>query len=527
MIDLPRPGAARSFWLQEALADDPGEPAPPLEANVVADVCIVGGGFAGLWTAVRLTERAPGMRIALIEQDIVGGGASGRNGGFASSSWFDADAIIALFGEQEGVRYLRVQSDAVEQLGAFAEGARDRLLVPSRGRARRADRRVAGGLRHRRAGVGPRALRRGRRSEGPHGRGDPRVRGLAAVPRGRVLPRQRGGAAGAARARAPAAAPRARRPHLRAHADARARAVAAGDRADRARRGASRPRRAHDRRVGGRHGAVPPELRRDRRLRRGHRADPRPVGRDRVDEPDRDRRRSRVALLPAPDRRRPDRDRRRAPAARCTAAAATVARPTARAHFAEAPARGLLWMFPQLEGIRFTHAWGGPIDQTPTFVPVLPNAAAGQHPRRARVQRARASSRRSSAGTSSPRRCSTRPTSGRRWRSTGRSRRSRRPSRSGIRSCARPRSRWSAATCARTRARSRGPLYRLVGEAPVRYRERRGAPRRAASVAVVDRRILGASGRPTSTVVPAEVAARVSSDALNDFCALRSWWRTT
>jgi glycine/D-amino acid oxidase-like deaminating enzyme len=38
-------------------------------------------------------------------------------------------------------------------------------------------------------------------------------------------------------------------------------------------------------------------------------------------------------------------------------------------HFAEAPARGLLWMFPQLEGVRFTHAWGGPIDQTPTFVP--------------------------------------------------------------------------------------------------------------------------------------------------------------
>jgi glycine/D-amino acid oxidase-like deaminating enzyme len=38
-------------------------------------------------------------------------------------------------------------------------------------------------------------------------------------------------------------------------------------------------------------------------------------------------------------------------------------------HLAGAPARGLVWMFPQLEGIRFTHAWGGPIDQTPTFVP--------------------------------------------------------------------------------------------------------------------------------------------------------------
>jgi hypothetical protein len=36
---------------------------------------------------------------------------------------------------------------------------------------------------------------------------------------------------------------------------------------------------------------------------------------------------------------------------------------------AEAAARGLLWLFPQLEGVRFTHAWGGPIDQTPSFTP--------------------------------------------------------------------------------------------------------------------------------------------------------------
>ena len=56
---MPSPGAARSFWLQEALADDPGEPAPPLERHLVADVCIVGGGFAGLWTAIQLTERRP------------------------------------------------------------------------------------------------------------------------------------------------------------------------------------------------------------------------------------------------------------------------------------------------------------------------------------------------------------------------------------------------------------------------------------------------------------------------------------
>ena len=116
---MPDPGSARSFWLQEALADDPGEPCPPLDAHVVADVCIVGGGFAGLWTAVRLSERDPSLRIALVEQDIVGGGASGRNGGFFSSSWWDLAALIGLFGEQEGLRYAHVLADAVGEAGSF------------------------------------------------------------------------------------------------------------------------------------------------------------------------------------------------------------------------------------------------------------------------------------------------------------------------------------------------------------------------------------------------------------------------
>ncbi|HSL15971.1 MAG TPA: hypothetical protein VK962_06795, partial [Actinomycetota bacterium] len=63
----PAPGFERSFWLQEALAADPGEPCPPLSTRVRADVCIVGGGFAGLWTANELIEREPSLRIALLE----------------------------------------------------------------------------------------------------------------------------------------------------------------------------------------------------------------------------------------------------------------------------------------------------------------------------------------------------------------------------------------------------------------------------------------------------------------------------
>jgi glycine/D-amino acid oxidase-like deaminating enzyme len=86
---------------------------PPLGTRVVADVCIVGGGFAGLWAAVELSQRAPGMRIALLERDICGGGASGRNGGFFSSSWWDLAGLMGLFGEADGLRYATAVSDEV------------------------------------------------------------------------------------------------------------------------------------------------------------------------------------------------------------------------------------------------------------------------------------------------------------------------------------------------------------------------------------------------------------------------------
>ena len=74
----------------------------------------MGGGFAGLWTAVELSARVPRMRIALLERDICGGGASGRNGGFFSSSWWDLAGLTGLFGDAEGLRYATAVSDEVE-----------------------------------------------------------------------------------------------------------------------------------------------------------------------------------------------------------------------------------------------------------------------------------------------------------------------------------------------------------------------------------------------------------------------------
>src|SRR5262245_23676670 len=89
------PGRQRSWWLREAMAleDDP-RPAAPLHADVKADVVIVGGGFTGLWTAYFLSLRRPDLGIVVVEQDICGGGPSGRNGGFASGWWDELHGLV-------------------------------------------------------------------------------------------------------------------------------------------------------------------------------------------------------------------------------------------------------------------------------------------------------------------------------------------------------------------------------------------------------------------------------------------------
>ena len=92
----PAAAAARSLWLQEAL--DPAGERPPLHGNLRADVCIVGGGLTGLWTALALKEREPALDVVLLEGDVCGAGASGRNGGFALSLWAKFPALERVCG---------------------------------------------------------------------------------------------------------------------------------------------------------------------------------------------------------------------------------------------------------------------------------------------------------------------------------------------------------------------------------------------------------------------------------------------
>jgi glycine/D-amino acid oxidase-like deaminating enzyme len=83
-----RDAAPTPYWL-----DRPGpEPAPILVGRTTADLLVVGGGFTGLWAAIQAKEDDPDRDVLLLEGDRVGRGASGRNGGFVEASLTHGEA---------------------------------------------------------------------------------------------------------------------------------------------------------------------------------------------------------------------------------------------------------------------------------------------------------------------------------------------------------------------------------------------------------------------------------------------------
>lgn len=106
----------RSLWLQEAGV---GPPSDPLVGRRRTDVAIIGGGYVGLWTALRIKALDPHVDVVVLEADICGGGASGRNGGFVLSWWPKFASLVALVGQEEALRLARASEDAIDQIGEF------------------------------------------------------------------------------------------------------------------------------------------------------------------------------------------------------------------------------------------------------------------------------------------------------------------------------------------------------------------------------------------------------------------------
>lgn len=109
----------RPFWLAQALAAEASEPTPPLRGAQRAQLAIVGGGFTGLWTAILAKQQQPGLDVVLLEADVCGAGASGRNGGCALTWSTKFFTLQRLYGEAEALRLVAASEQAVLDIERF------------------------------------------------------------------------------------------------------------------------------------------------------------------------------------------------------------------------------------------------------------------------------------------------------------------------------------------------------------------------------------------------------------------------
>lgn len=106
-----------SLWMAEAL-DHVDDDSDSLKGTLITDVCVVGGGYTGLWTALAIKDRDPSVDVVLIEASICGAGASGVNGGFAMTWWPKWRTLRSLVGS-DAAAVARASQDAVAEIGDF------------------------------------------------------------------------------------------------------------------------------------------------------------------------------------------------------------------------------------------------------------------------------------------------------------------------------------------------------------------------------------------------------------------------
>jgi glycine/D-amino acid oxidase-like deaminating enzyme len=107
---------AHGYWLEEAPAM---EVAPELVGERSVDVVVIGGGYTGMWAAWHIKALEPEAKVVLLEADRCGYGPSGRNGGFCNVMWFSLPNMRQRWGDAGALAVARAAEDAVGGIGEF------------------------------------------------------------------------------------------------------------------------------------------------------------------------------------------------------------------------------------------------------------------------------------------------------------------------------------------------------------------------------------------------------------------------
>lgn len=110
---------AHGYWLAEA---PKVEVALELVGDRDADVVVVGGGYTGMWAAWHIKQLEPEAFVVLLEADRCGYGPSGRNGGFCNLMWFSLPNMRQRWGDAEALKVARAAEEAAVGIGEFCEG---------------------------------------------------------------------------------------------------------------------------------------------------------------------------------------------------------------------------------------------------------------------------------------------------------------------------------------------------------------------------------------------------------------------
>lgn len=109
-----------SWWLETL--DEDLSPRPSLRGDETCDVAILGGGYSGLWTAYYLLRAEPSLEVTIVESEVCGFGASGRNGSWCSSRFpVNPDVLARRYGPEVARDVIQTMHKTVAEVGRVCE----------------------------------------------------------------------------------------------------------------------------------------------------------------------------------------------------------------------------------------------------------------------------------------------------------------------------------------------------------------------------------------------------------------------